>query len=327
MRLLPLCAALLALCCTVPAVFGATAAEPVAEPVAAPAAAQARVRFDFHSGFLMNLHHFLFNLATHPAAVDVLDPADAAALRAPLAFYRARYAGRDLLSDDPMPAIKRALSVPGDARRDPAGLGLPQDLADTLRTAAPVYAAHFWPADDAANRAWIAQAQALDARYGAAVQAAVERGLGAPYPATPVRVDVVVETGKRQGAYTDTQTVMPSGRPSYGGLAALEMLYHEGAHVQSADALEAAIARRLKAGGKSGDSQLWHVLQFHTVGAAVADTLRRDGIAYEPYAEKMGLMRGAWAAFQPLVEADWKPYLAGREGLDEALDRMVAKLS
>jgi hypothetical protein len=121
--------------------------------------------------------------------------------------------------------------------------------------------------------------------------------------------------------------VLPSGRPGYGGLAALEMLYHEGAHVQSADALEAAIARRLKATGKSGDSELWHVLLFHTVGAAVADVLeRRDGIAYEPYADKVGLMQGPWAEFQPLIEADWKPYLAGRESLDEALDRMVAKL-
>lgn len=322
MRLLSLCAASLALACALPAAFGAAAAE----PVAAPAAAQARVRFDFHSGFLMNLHHFLFNLATHPAAVDALAPADAAALRAPLAFYRGRYAGRDLLFDEPMPAIKRALSVPDDARRDPAGLGLPADLAAVLRNAAPVYAARFWPADDAANRAWIAQVQALDARYGAAVQAAVERGLGAPYPAAPVRVDVVVETGKRQGAYTDAQTVIPSGRPSYGGPAALEMLYHEGAHVQSADALEAAIARRLKESGKSGDSELWHALQFYTVGTAVADALRRDGIAYAPYADKVGLMRGPWAEFGPLIEADWKPYLAGRESLDDALDRMVAKL-
>jgi hypothetical protein len=298
--------------------------------LAGPAAAQTRVQFDFHSGFLLNLHHFLFDLAVHPAKLDGLDtlPApDAQTLRQATVFYRDHYAGRDLLFDDPMPAIKHALSLPDDARRDPAGLALPPGLADVLRAAAPVYAARLWPAQDAVNRGWIAQVRVLDARYGADVQAAVERGLASRYPARPLRIDVVVETGKRQGAYTDDQTVIPAGRASYGGLAALEMLYHEAAHVQSADALQAAIARKLKAAGKPDESELWHVLQFQTVGAAVAAVVRqRDGIDYTPYAEKAGLMRGPWAGFQPLIDADWTPYLAGRESLDAALTHMVARL-
>lgn len=317
MRLLPSIAVSFLLAGALPA--------PASAAVSAPAQAVHRVGFAFHSGFLMNLHHFLYDLAVHPDARAALPPDEAAALGDAVAFYRARYAERDLLFDPAMASIKRALSV-DDARRDPAGLDLPPGLADVLRAAAPAYARRAWPAHDAANRAWIRQVETLDARYGADVQTAVERGLGSPFPAAPVRIDVVFETGKRQGAYTDTQTVIPAGRANYGGIAALEMLYHEASHVQSADALESAIAARLKAQGRPDDSELWHVLQFYTVGAAVTAAVRRDGIDYVPYAEKVGLMRGYWAPFQPLIDADWKPYLAGQESLQDALAHMVARL-
>lgn len=308
--------------------FGTAAAD---APPSAQGAPVQRAQFAYHSAFLMNLHHFLFNLAVHPSELAPLlqktraTPREAAVLRMAVAFYRTNYAQRDLLFDETMAVIKRALSVQ-DERRDPSGLALPDGLPAVLKAAGPAYARLAWTLDDAANRAWIAEAQRLDARYGAAVQAAVEHGLGAGFPRAPVRIDVVRETGKRQGAYTDTQVVIPAGRPSYQGLASLEMLYHEAAHVQSADALEAAIAARLKAAGKPTDSELWHVLHFYTVGAAVAAAVKPDGVAYEPYADRVGLFKSYWAAYVPLIEADWAPWLAGREGMEDALDHMVQRL-
>jgi hypothetical protein len=159
------------------------------------------------------------------------------------------------------------------------------------------------------------------------VQQAVEAGLAGSFPAKPVRVDLVAETGKRQGAYTDLQAVIPAGRVSYQGLASLEMLYHEVSHVETTDGLERAIGARLKTAGKSGDSELWHVLQFYTVGAAVAGALkRRDNIVYVPYAEKAGLFKGYWAPFQDLIDSDWKLWLQGRESMDVAITHMVARL-
>jgi len=290
----------------------------------------ARVRFDYHSGFLLNLHHWLVNLAVHPKqeAVALQDATDAKAadVRAALAFYRAHYAASDLLFDRDMAAIKRALSVGDDARRDPRGLGLPPGLADVLARASPAYARVAWAHDDAANRAWSARASELDARYGAQVQARIEQALGAGFPARPARVDLVFETGKRQGAYTDNQVVMPSGRPDYQGLASLEMLYHETTHVQTADRLEAAIAARARARGRDADSELWHVLQFYTVGAAVTEVLVRDHVAYVQYAEQRGLYAGPWASYMASVEGDWKPYLAGREAWEAAIDHMVDRL-
>jgi hypothetical protein len=69
------------------------------------------------------------------------------------------------------------------------------------------------------------------------------------------------------------------------------------------------------------------VLQFYTVGAALADAVRRrDGIVYVPYADKVGLSTGYWAPFQPLIERDWKPWLQGKESMEEAIQHMVAQL-
>lgn len=310
----------------VPAVGAADAAAPAAAP------SRQRVQFAFHSGFLMNLHHFLYNLATHPDRLaafrqaNTLSTQEGDALQQALAFYHADYAERDLLFDQDLAAIKRALSVDDDDRRDPQDLALPPALAAHLRATAPLYAHTAWPAHDAANRAWIRVASALDAHYGAAVQASIEQGLAAAFPRAPVRVDLVVETGTRQGAYTDLQAVISSGRPSYRGLASLEMLYHETSHVETTEPLETMIAARLQAAGKPADSELWHALQFYTVGRAVALALRRDGIAYQPYADSVGLFKGYWAPFATIIAADWQPWLAGQASEEDAIARLVAKL-
>ncbi|WP_036166508.1 hypothetical protein [Massilia sp. 9096] len=310
----------------------AGAAPAQAGPAAATpqAAAHARVRFDYHSGFLLNLHHYLYNLAVHPkqeaVALAAATAGEADAIRGALAFYRAHYADSDMMFGEDMAAIKRALSLGDDARRDPHGLMLPHGLADALALAAPAYARLAWAHDDAANRAWIARVSALDARYGAQVQARVERALEAGFPARPVRVDLVSETGTRQGGYTDTQIVIPSGRPEYQNLASLEMLYHEAAHVQTSARLEEAIAARAHERGRDADSELWHVLHFYTVGAAVSEALARENIAYVQYAEQRGLYARPWAGYMASVEGDWKPYLAGRESWAAAIEHMVERL-
>jgi hypothetical protein len=251
----------LALALTLPPACAASAPARVdPAPAAVLSPAHARVRFDYHSGYLLNLHHWLYNLAVHPkqeaSALHEATRPEAEALHAALAFYRAHYADSDLLFGEDMAAIKRALSVSDDARRDPHGLMLPPGLADALARAAPAYTRLAWSGDNAANRAWIVRAAELDARYGASVQARVEAALQAGFPARPVRVDLVFETGTRQGAYTDTQAVISSGRPDYQGLAALEMLYHETAHVQTSARLEEAIAARARTRGREADSEL-----------------------------------------------------------------------
>ena len=305
------------------------AALPLSIIVAGASASQARVKLEFHSAFLMNLHHFLYNLGVHPEQQEKISwtatPSadEMAALRSAVSWYRDNYAKRDLLFDEQMTTIKTTLSV-ADARRDTSGLALPPQLAAALDSVAPMYARCIWAQQDASNQQWITEAKRLDERYGAEVQEGVARYLQAPFPLTPIRIDIVVETGKRQGAYTGTQTVIPAGRPSYQGMASLEMLYHEISHIVSTAKLEDAIEARLKATQRKLDTDLWHVVQFYTVGAVVKNALK--GMEYEPYADKAGLYKGYWSPLTPLVESEWRAYMDGKQGFEQAVVRMVDRL-
>jgi hypothetical protein len=289
------------------------------------------VVFEYHSGFLMNLHSFLLDAAIEKRALStypwVVKPSEAElqALTNAVAFYQTNYGQRHLLFDAMMTDIKKALSG-DDARRDARGLSLPPDLAAVLNQVSPIYARCLWPAHDKINLDWILKVRALNAQYGTDIQAGIEHYLGHPFQPTPIREDIVVETGSFLGGYTDTQTVLPSGRSDYEGLAALEMLYHEAAHIDVADTLTDAIDKELQATGRSSN-QLWHAVQFYTVGEVVKDVLKRGQVRYETYADKNGVYtRGDWPAYHAAIEAEWRPYLHGEGTMQSAIKAMVNKL-
>jgi len=300
-----------------------------------PPAAPTVMRFEFHSAFLMNLHHFLFDAARHPGRLDQMplaqspDAGEMAALRAAVAFYEVQYGRRDPLFDDHMRDIKHALAGADDDRRRAQGLGLPPPLADVLELAAPAYAHCLWPAQDRANRAWIARVERLEARDGARIQPRLERIFDARFPPA-IRDDVMVDTGTFTGAYTEApppQTVLPSGRPSYDGPAALELIWHEAAHAGPADHLEETVAARAQALGRPVPENLWHAAQFEAVGSVVADVLARDGTpGYVPYAQANSVHRRAWPRYLPALEVDWHAWLDGRGSLREAVDAMLMRL-
>ena len=292
------------------------------------------LQFEFHSSFLLNLHHVLYDAARHPGKLDKLpwvQPPSAdemAAMREAVAFYAANVAQRDLLFDDGLGAVKHALATADDAREDPRGLALPPGLADALARAAPVYARCLWDAQDAANRAWMARVSVLEARYGAAIQPRLERAFGRAFPPR-IRDDVVVATGTFQGAYTDEpppQTVIPSGRADYDGPAALEMIWHEAAHAGPDDGLEQAIADAAKAAHRKEPDGLWHAAHFYAVGVVVQDVLKADGVDYVQYATKGGLYARAWPQYLPLLQSDWDAWVHGAGTQGDALRAMVAKL-
>jgi hypothetical protein len=291
--------------------------------------------FDFHSAFLVNLHHFLYDAAVRPKHLEdrawAAKPGDAemATLREAVAYYAAHYGQRDLLFDDGMRALDTALAGADDAQRRARGLALPADLAEVLDRAAPVYARCLWPAQDAANRSWIARAKVLDSRYGAAIRPALERVFAHPLPAV-VRDDVVFESGEFTGAYTGDDpphSILPSGWPAYDGLAALEMIYHEAVHAHADEPLMAAIDAATDAAHRPRDEHLWHAAHFYAVGLVVQDVLRRDGgVAYVPYADARGLYARSWSAYLPVLQDDWRAYVEGRGTLQQAARAMVAHL-
>lgn len=318
----------LALACAVPLLVGC--ADRSAEP--SPAA----LRFEFHSAFLMNLHHFLIDAARHPGRIDAVKwdvPPTAdemAALHDAVAFYATTFGKRDLLFDGELRDIKHALARAGDARWQADGLGLPPALAAVLDRAAPAYARCLWSSQDRTNRAWIARVQVLEARYGAQIQPRLERIFDSSFPDS-IREDIVVTTGTFTGAYTDApppQTVMPSGWDEYDGLAALEMIWHEAAHAGPGDQLEALIEADAKAQGRQVPENLWHAALFEAVGATVSDVLARDGVpGYVEYAEKNGVYQRAWPQYLPALHDEWRTWIAGHGRLKGAVDAMLVRLS
>jgi hypothetical protein len=291
-----------------------------------------RVQFVFHNAFLMNLHHFLYDAATlgsRPARAEwqlVSEPADKLVLDEALAYYRTNYASSHVF-DENMTAMKSALSVADDLR-SPGALALPPALRAVLERAAPVYARTIWPVHERANGQWIRQAAALDAVFGADAEAGIERHMGHAFPTKAIRVDVVYYSGNREGAYTMGHTVLSSARADYQGMAALEMLYHEAAHIDVNDTVIEAINAQLKAAGRAPDRGLWHAVHFYTVGQVAKEVLkRRANIDYQPYADKNGLFKGPFfAAFVPVIEGAWRPYMQGELSFKDAVQGMVERL-
>jgi hypothetical protein len=291
-----------------------------------------RVVFEFHSAFLMNLHAFLLDASTRNREISSYNwmvsptPAEAQTLTRAIAFYQANYAQRNLIDDPTMTDIKKALSV-NDSQRDPNGLNLPPALTAVLSNVSPIYLRSLWPAQDRSNREWIRQVKALNAQYGAEVQAGIEHFMNHRFQITPIRVDIVVATGSRNGGYTDTQTILPSGRTDYQGLAALEMLYHEATHIDVVDTITHQIDAELKTQHRSGDS-LWHAVQFYTVGDVVKGVYSRKGnIDYQTYANLNGVYtRGSWPTYRAAIEAEWRPYLQGHATMQQAISRMIDRM-
>ena len=301
-------------------------------PAVAAPTKELPVVFEFHSAFLMNLHAFLLDAATRNREISSYNwivsptPAEAQTLTRAIAFYQANYAQRNLLDDPAMVDIKKALSV-SDTRRDANGLNLPPPLTAILSSVSPIYLRSLWPAQDASNREWIRQVKALNAQYGAEVQAGIEHFLNHRFQATPIRVDIVVATGSRNGGYTDTQTILPSGRTDYQGLQSLEMLYHEATHIDVADTITQQIDSELKTQHRSGDS-LWHAVQFYTVGEVVKEVYSRKGnTGYQTYADANGVYtRGSWPTYHAAIEAEWRPYLEGHTTMQRAISSLVDKM-
>ncbi|MFP5390511.1 MAG: hypothetical protein ACLGI6_03060 [Gammaproteobacteria bacterium] len=280
----------------------------------------------------MNLHHFLYDVSVHENKLDSVEWAvqpthdELRTLRRAVDFYRANYASLGIREHPVMISIKRAISV-DDSRRSVRGLGLPSTLAAELEAIVPIYAKDLWPVHDEGNLKWINHIRALDAKYGAEVQAGIERHMDARFPSMPIRVDLVFDTGSRQGAYTDEQAVIPSARVDYQNMASLEMLYHEASHTTVTARLEEAISSRLSVTGRNPDSDLWHAAQFYTVGAVTRDVLARHGAyGYRPYAEKRGLYSGYWSSLMPVIETVWLDHMAGKLDLQQAAQQMVDRL-
>jgi hypothetical protein len=318
-----------------PAAPAASAPPPIPAVTSPPAAL-----FELRSAFWINLHHFLLGASQKaedpaPELGGPLAAGEERGWKSALALYRSDYAKRDSLFDPGMIAINNALgdaanaaNAAGGSPRLPA-TGLPASLVTILEAAAPAYRTHWWPAHDAANRAWIAAVEPRLARFGPAVAARLARAYQTAWPSTPIPVDVTVDAG-RFGAYTTgdpTHVTLSSVDPRGQGDAGLESLFHEASHgwdQKLIDGVTKAAAER----GRPVPDGLWHALLFYTAGEATAKALSAGGVSgYVPYAIHQGLYehRG-WQGYRPAIETGWQPYLDGKTDFASALRAVLAAL-
>jgi hypothetical protein len=320
--------------------------------------------FEMHSGFWVNLHHFLYLQARllkdnssstetvrgaaqpdePPASLIGFPEAEIHAWQDAIAFYTKDLAGRDLLLNGDMEIINNQLSAMEtcpdlEGKTTPlCKSGLRQDLVEALERAAPVYRTHWWAQQDRANRDWIGQVAPMIQKMGVELSGQLADVYERPWPAQRLRVDVVWYAGPF-GAYTTLDPVhvtISSQDPRNRGVYGFEVLFHESSHAL-AGAVTAAIAREFRARDKPIPRDFWHALLFYTTGEIVrrdveygSMTFTREqtnsATGYLPYAARFGLYSGSWEHFRGLLDLYWLPYLDGRVSFDTAMARLAADM-
>jgi hypothetical protein len=320
--------------------------------------------FELHSGFWVNLHHFLYLQARllngnsssmdsgrgeappNDAPVSLIDfPAEEIrAWQAAVAFYAKDLAGRDLLLNGEMEIINGRLSAmevcPELEGKSSAACasGLQRDLVEVLDRAAPVYRAHWWAQQDRVNREWIARVAPMVRQMGVELSAQLADVYQRPWPVERLRVDVVWYGGP-YGAYTSLSPVhvtISSHDARNQGIYGFEVLFHESSHTL-AGAVTEAIAHEFRERDKPIPRDLWHALLFYTTGELVRRDLAygtmslaslqgTDPSSYEPYAARFGLYSGGWDRFRGMLDLYWRPYLEGKVSFETAVARLAAAL-
>jgi hypothetical protein len=317
---------------------------PAAAPQSSLATSPSRVAvapglFEFHSGFWINLHHFLYVQARarkrypdsrrRAVAAAPSDTVGFGALpteqrrgwESALAYYEHELAPRDALLDSLMPPIKNRL---GELEDVPslAGSGLDTALVAALEQAAPAYRALWWPRHDAANRAWIRSMLPLLDRYGTSIARGVSDAFRTPWQG-PLRVDVTAYANWA-GAYTTehpSRITISSLDPEGTGTLGLEGLFHESLHTME-DSIASALHAAGRARGKEVPYGVNHALIFYTAG----EVTRRVVGTHTPYAITTGLWERSWPRYLPILRARWQPWLDGHTSFSDAIAAIVADL-
>jgi hypothetical protein len=293
--------------------------------------------FEFHSGFWINLHLFLYlEAVTRKGAGDIgreaeftadstisttLAGNDKTAWDSAVAYYQANLISLDLLTNDKMRAIKNALeNLENESSVSRANLN--PGVVHALDTASSIYRTNWWPAHDKANRDWIAAVTPLVDQNGNQLTQKISTAYETPWPDAPIRVDVVAYANS-SGAFTTlhpTRITLSSQDPSNQKLTALESLLHEASHTM-VEASGNLILNDYSAHRRTAPPDLLHAILYFTTGYYMTQVYSD----YIPYADGNNLWQQvAWSGFHAAILKDWQPHLDGKSTVRDALSQLVA---
>jgi len=154
---------------------------------------------------------------------------------------------------------------------------------------------------------------------------AIARVYETAWPKEALPVDLTPTAGP-DGAYTTsppTHITIASSDPSYQGLHALEMVFHESSHSDISSLFtrvrDAAAAQKVTV-----PRQLWHGVLFFTAGELTTRELKSHGIAYTPYADDKLYVALCGAGCREKIIEHWTPRLDGKRSVADALAALVA---
>lgn len=324
-------------------VLGCSSAGRLDEPACGPFA-QTRY-FEFHSSYLVNLHHCLFDKgvqwsrgqdeparsfeALFPGVRLSVDSAQRSAVLESIRFYGESLAQRNLLFDSELTAVKYALQAATDPDDVQARVAS-QELVAALRGADAFYREHLWPAHDAQNREFVEQRISTIRAIEERVVGDCSKAYQYEFDHRRYRIDLT-DYATFFGAYTTNEpyvsATISSRNAMHAGTQGIEVVFHEVSHAMMDRLIgtQAALATEL---GKPLDHNVWHTILFVTTGNFVREALAERGIEHEIYIEEQALgsrvpgLRGIIDE----IAAQWTPYLRGQTTMEQALREILVRI-
>jgi hypothetical protein len=297
--------------------------------------------FEFHSGFWINLHLFLYEqaaiatagphgtpheaeLSTDASMAAGLSEDESKAWSDALVYYRLSMLRHDLATDDDMVKIKNRLEdIEGATSADRTDLD--PKLIAVLDAAAPVYRTHWWLLHDKANQAWIAAVMPSVDSHGGWLAQQIATAFEAPWPDHPLRVDVVAYANY-SGSYTTQHPPRITISSVDGGnqdTYALEVLFHAAAYPMI-DTISETVQRAYVRAKRNPPPEIAPMILWFTTGFLVQQLYPN----YIMYADRFALWdENSRTGYRAFLSRDWQPRLEGKVTLDIALAQLAADFS
>jgi len=297
--------------------------------------------FEFHSGFWVNLHHFLYHearardalrgvhntpgknnapvLKNAPGAQVSLTPVEQKAWDEAIGYYQTNYASTDLLVNIDLILLKDQLSDFEDCNeltgrhKATCDAGLPGKIGIMLEAAAPIYRAHWWADHDRANRRWVVRVAPLVREQGVGLSQRLADIYQTKWPKQKIRVEVCA-FANGAGAYTTLdplRVTIASTDARNQGPRALDVLFHEASH-GIAVPVENAITRECRQREKPIPRDLWHALIVYTTEEVLQPVMDESSVQTNandaPATEKPNPNAVPYVLSDTLSQRGWEEY-------------------